>query len=74
MSKQNTMDNAVIPLMSIWDAVNDLSRLRGIVAAVTYLTSPQHLKEDDEFEVFHEVFAHQRPVERSLRGPEVPQA
>jgi len=56
MSKQNTMDNAVIPLMSIWDAVNDLSRLRGIVAAVTYLTSPQHLKEDDEFEVFHEVF------------------
>ena len=56
MSNQNTMDNAVIPLMPIWDTINDLTRLRGIVAAVTYLTSPQHLKEDDAFEVFHEIF------------------
>lgn len=50
------MENAVIPLMPIWDAINDLSRLRGIVAAVAYLTSPQHLKEDDDFEIFHDVF------------------
>jgi len=56
MTKKNTMDNAVIPLMSIWDAVNDLSRLRGVVAAVTYLTSPQHLKEDDEYGVIHDIF------------------
>jgi len=56
MSKQTSLDNAVIPLMPVWDAINDLSRLRGIVAAVAYLTSPQHLKEDDDFEVFHEIF------------------
>lgn len=56
MNKQTKLDNAVIPLMPIWDTINDLTRLRGIVAAVTYLTSPQHLKEDDEFEVFHEIF------------------
>lgn len=57
MSKQTKMDNAVIPLMPIWDAINDLTRLRGIVAAVTYLTSPQHLQEDDDFEVFHGIFS-----------------
>jgi len=57
MSKQTKMDNVVIPLMLVWDAINDLTRLRGIVAAVAYLTSPQHLKEDDDFEVFHGIFS-----------------
>ena len=56
MSKQTTMSDAVIPLMPIWDTINDLTRLRGIVTAVAYLTSPQHLKEDDDFEIFHEIF------------------
>ncbi len=56
MSKQTTMDNAVIPLMPIWDTINDLTRLRGVVAAVAYLTGPLKLKEDDDFEIFHEIF------------------
>ena len=56
MSKQTSLDNAVIPLMPIWNTINDLSRLRGIVAAVAYLTGPLKLKEDDDFEIFHEIF------------------
>lgn len=56
MPKQTTMDNAVIPLMPIWATINDLTRLRGIVAAVAYLTGPLKLKEDDDFEIFHEIF------------------
>lgn len=56
MNKQTTMNDAVIPLMPIWDTINDLTRLRGIVAAVAYLTGPLKLKEDDDFEIFHEIF------------------
>lgn len=56
MTKQTTMDDAVIPLMPIWNTINDLSRLRGIVAAVAYLTGPLKLKEDDDFEIFHDIF------------------
>ncbi|MEN6639024.1 MAG: hypothetical protein ABFC95_07495 [Smithella sp.] len=52
----SNLDNAVIPLMPIWDTINDLNRLRGIVAAAAYLTGPTKLKEGDDFEVFHEVF------------------
>lgn len=56
MSKQNSLDNAVIPLMPIWDTINDLNRLRGVVAAAAYLTGPLKLKEDDDFEIFHDIF------------------
>jgi len=52
----SNLDDAMIPLMPIWDTINDLHRLRGIVAAAAYLTGPLKLKEDDDFEVFHEVF------------------
>jgi hypothetical protein len=40
----------------VWDVRIDLGRLRGIVGALAYLTSPAHLREDDDFEVFHESF------------------
>lgn len=56
MNKQPKLNDAVIPLMPIWDTINDLTRLRGIVAAVAYLTGPLKLKEDDDFEIFHEIF------------------
>jgi len=38
----------------VYDVRNDLSRLRGITGALAYLTSPVHLREDDELEIFHE--------------------
>lgn len=53
--KESTLDNAVVHLMPIWDAITDLSRLRGMVALIACLTGPLHLKEDDEFEIFHDI-------------------
>jgi len=36
----------------IWDV-----RVRGIAAALAYLTSPVHSREDSDMEIFHEVLA-----------------
>jgi hypothetical protein len=40
-----------------WDVRGDLARLRGIAAALAYLTSPVHSREDSDMEIFHEVLA-----------------
>ena len=53
--KEHSIDKATVPFAPVYDVRNDLYRIRGITAAVAYLTSPVHLKEDDDFEIFHEV-------------------
>lgn len=52
----NNMDDAVIPLMPIWDTINDLDRLRGIADMMATLTGPCCLKEDHEYEIFNDYF------------------
>jgi hypothetical protein len=44
----------LIDFAPVWDVRNDLSRLSGITGALAYLTGPAHLKDDDEYELFHE--------------------
>ena len=56
IQKHNDLDNAVIQLMPIWDTINDLARVNGIMNLLAYLTSSLCLKEDHEFEVFNETF------------------
>lgn len=43
-----------IDFAPVWDVRNDLSRLRGVTAALAYLTGPVHLKDDGELEILHE--------------------
>lgn len=52
----NSLDNAMIPLMPIWDTITDLKRLRGMARLMACLTWPYGLKEDQTFEVFHDFF------------------
>lgn len=53
----NSLDNAMIPLMPIWDTINDLKRLRGLVHLTSCLIAPVGLQEDHDFEVFHDLFS-----------------
>ncbi len=56
MGKQ-TMDDVVVPVMVIWDTINDLCRLRGIADALAYLTRPERSNDDDAAaDMLHEVF------------------
>ncbi len=50
----NGLEHCTVPFGPVYDVHVDLIRLRGIAAALAYLTSPVHLKEDDDFEIFHE--------------------
>lgn len=49
----NTLENAMIPWGPVWDASQDLKQLLELARCLAYLTSPQHLKKDDDFEIFH---------------------
>lgn len=48
------MDDAVIPLMPIWDTIIELERLRGIADMMAMLLSPCCLKEDHEYGIFYD--------------------
>jgi hypothetical protein len=54
MNATHSLDACTVPFAPVYDVRNDLSRLRGITGALAYLTSPVHLKEDDDFGVFHD--------------------
>ena len=49
----NGLDNAMIPLMPIWDTINELNRLRDLMRFATCITEPLSLKEDHAYEIFH---------------------
>lgn len=49
-------ETVLVPVMAIWDATNDVTRLAGISRLAAYLTSPQHLQEDDDYGIFHDLF------------------
>jgi len=53
-SFENQENALAVNFGPVYDVRNDLSRLRGITGALAYLTSPVHLREDDEYEIFHE--------------------
>ncbi len=56
-NSEQSLDNAVIHLMHVWDSINELDSLGGMLRLVAYLTSPLCLKEDHDFEVFYEFLA-----------------
>ena len=41
----------------VWDVRADLNRLAGIAQALAVLTSPVHVREADDFAIFHEVLS-----------------
>lgn len=53
----NSLENAMIPLMPIWDTINELDRLRGLASLMATLTGPLNLKEGHPYEAFHDYFA-----------------
>ena len=50
----NNMDDAMIPLMPIWDVILEIERLRGIADMMATLLGPCCLKEDHEYGIFYD--------------------
>lgn len=52
----NSLDNAMIPLKPIWDAINEVSRIQEITSTMAILTSDDHLNPDVEPGILSVVF------------------
>jgi len=50
----NDLSSGRVPFAPVYDVWVAMQRLLGVAECLAYLTSPRHLKEDDELEIFHE--------------------